>query len=673
MSISKKILLTFLVLFAVTVMAFPAAADASASRTLPSGTVAPGEEFTVAITASDYGTVGQVVETLPAGFSYVSASGLSLPADVSGNTVTFYLFGSQTSFSYNVEASNTADTYNFAGDLNRKNEAPVTIGGDTQVTVAAGNGGESDECSATRTLPAGTVAPGEDFTVTITADHGDDLAQVVETLPAGFSYVSASGLSLPVDVSGNTVTFYLTAETSFSYSVTASDTAGTYNFAGAINCKDEAPVTVGGDTQVTVAAENGGGSECSATRTLPAGTVAPGEEFTVTVTADHGDDLAQVLETLPAGFSYVSASGLSLPVDDSGNPVIFYLSGETSFSYNVTASDTAGTYNFAGAINCQGEAPVTVGGDTQVTVAAENGGESECSATRTLPAGAVAPGEEFTVTITAEHGESLAQVLETLPAEFSYVSASGLSLPVDDSGNPVIFYLSGETSFSYNVTASSTADTYYFAGAINCRGETPVTIGGDTEVVVAEPVVIPDEGICLTEGWNFVSVPYTLADPCLQNILLDLPVNCVMFYDPCGSGCDTDCGKWYSTMSKWYPLKGYWIHATEDCCIPAERLTPKAPSNPPALCLYEGWNGIGHCDSTDMLYAETVLKSIDSSYQYIMGPWDPAAKTYTQCGYNGETGVISGKHMGTDVFEMNPYEGYWVYVTENCTYSPIGC
>ena len=49
-----------------------AAQTAGAIRTVPS-TVAPSETFTVAITASNYGTGGLLTDTLPAGFEYVGS------------------------------------------------------------------------------------------------------------------------------------------------------------------------------------------------------------------------------------------------------------------------------------------------------------------------------------------------------------------------------------------------------------------------------------------------------------------------------------------------------------------------------------------------------------------------------------------------------------------------
>ena len=53
------------------------AQQAGPSRDLPADPVAQGEKFTVTITDTGYGAdraIGQVVETLPAGFSYVDGS-----------------------------------------------------------------------------------------------------------------------------------------------------------------------------------------------------------------------------------------------------------------------------------------------------------------------------------------------------------------------------------------------------------------------------------------------------------------------------------------------------------------------------------------------------------------------------------------------------------------------
>ena len=111
------------------------ASPATASRDLPA-TVAPGAPFNVGITASGYGTMGQVLETLPAGFSYVSSSLDASQVQVTGNVVKFVLLG-ETSFTYSVTASTTAGTYPFSGIIKDQDLVSHAIGGNTGINVTS--------------------------------------------------------------------------------------------------------------------------------------------------------------------------------------------------------------------------------------------------------------------------------------------------------------------------------------------------------------------------------------------------------------------------------------------------------------------------------------------------------------------------------------------------------
>ena len=64
------------------------AQQAGPSRDLPADPVAQGEKFTVTITDTGFGAVaaiGRVVETLPAGFSYVDGSATKVVRSCSGS------------------------------------------------------------------------------------------------------------------------------------------------------------------------------------------------------------------------------------------------------------------------------------------------------------------------------------------------------------------------------------------------------------------------------------------------------------------------------------------------------------------------------------------------------------------------------------------------------------
>jgi hypothetical protein len=167
-------------------------------------------------------------------------------------------------------------------------------------------------------------------------------------------------------------------------------------------------------------------------------------------------------------------------------------------------------------------------------------------------------------------------------------------------------------------------------------------------------------GINLYYGWNFISVPYELDNSSVDYVLADINYSLPVTYYSASTGL-------FETVSDLEPLKGYWIKNPEEGIqvILGELLVPKEWAVPATLTVYEGWNAIGYTDPKYILDAETALTSIDESYTTIMGPFknDPY-EPYEQVGWNGQTGVINGIHVGTDVFYMGPYEAFWVLVTQ---------
>jgi hypothetical protein len=126
----------FLVLFVISILILPTAAGAvTSSRTLPTS-VNVGAPITVSITVSDYGSIGQVVETIPDGFMYVESSlGTTQTEDI-GNTVRFRLMG-ESSFDYTLIASSNENTYTFSGIIKDEDQNEFTIGGDTSIILVA--------------------------------------------------------------------------------------------------------------------------------------------------------------------------------------------------------------------------------------------------------------------------------------------------------------------------------------------------------------------------------------------------------------------------------------------------------------------------------------------------------------------------------------------------------
>ena len=109
-----------------------------AIRSFSPSSVPPAGEVVVMITASGYGRVGAVTETLPPGFSYVASSLEDDSVTAVGREVRFSLLG-QTAFTYTVTASSAAGTYSFSGVLRNSDREDVPVGGALAIAVAAGN------------------------------------------------------------------------------------------------------------------------------------------------------------------------------------------------------------------------------------------------------------------------------------------------------------------------------------------------------------------------------------------------------------------------------------------------------------------------------------------------------------------------------------------------------
>ena len=131
----------------------PAAAQQgpSATRSLPTATVAPGGEVTVTVAFANVGATAAITETLPAGFTYVDSSLDDTNVRVTDQEVKFNLFEVTSPFTYTVTASDTADSYDFSGTLRvGPGMDDAVVGGDTSVTVEAAARSDSYAGSAYR-------------------------------------------------------------------------------------------------------------------------------------------------------------------------------------------------------------------------------------------------------------------------------------------------------------------------------------------------------------------------------------------------------------------------------------------------------------------------------------------------------------------------------------------
>ena len=196
--------------------------------------------------------------------------------------------------------------------------------------------------------------------VTVDVANYGQAGGVTETLPAGFTYVSSGLEAYQVTETGREVRFTLQGETTFTYTVTASMTAGSYEFQGTLTDFDKNDTQVVGDDTVAVGPY--------AMRSFSRSSVTPGSRLVVTIDVANYGQAGGVTETLPAGFEYVSSDLEAYQVTETGQEVRFTLQDEDSFTYIVTASRSSGSHKFSGTLTDFDRMDYTVGGTSSVRV-----------------------------------------------------------------------------------------------------------------------------------------------------------------------------------------------------------------------------------------------------------------------------------------------------------------
>ena len=275
----------------------------SATRSFVPASAGAGDTVQVTVTASNYGGVGEVVETL-VGYEYVRNSSSLSGVDEDGSTLSFILAGEQ-SFTYSVTVPEVGVEHSITGvvkDILGGTESPV--GGSPSVMIEAGV--DPMAPSATRSFFPMSAGAGDMVQVTVTASNYGGVGEVVETL-VGYEYVRNSSSLSGVDEDGSTLSFILAGEQSFTYSVTVPEMGVEHSIAGVVkDILGEREAPVGGSSSVM--AETGvAPSGPMATRSFSPATAPVGSPVRVTITAADYGGVGEVVETL-VGYTYIPES-----------------------------------------------------------------------------------------------------------------------------------------------------------------------------------------------------------------------------------------------------------------------------------------------------------------------------------------------------------------------------
>jgi hypothetical protein len=626
--------------------------------------------------------------------------------------------GTMLTIDFEVKASAANGTYNL--DLNSvslKDQDNAVISG---VAIADGTvkvGGEvvppattDPEVMITPTA-SGPVGPGDTFQIEVEVDSADydlravnmqldyDSAALMVNSITDENLLGAGALIAPgsADDGAGTITYGI-ASTSGTYApeagtmltiefeVKASAANGTYDLdLNSVSLKDEANAAISGVevTDGTVQIAGGTAPDVPSVMISPtsSGPLDIGDTFQVAVDVSSADynlravsllldyDPTAVMVNSITNENLLGAGALVAPGSgDDGVGTIAYGIAATggvytpeagtmlTIEFEVVGSATDGTYDLdLNSVSLKDESNAVIAG-----VDVTDGTVEITTVPNVLPIAEIishTDGEIVSMTQIVEVVDNSGQD-DIKTATFAVFADTNGNCDADDVGEVwTVFATDNDGSDGWTAVLDTTSvpDGQYLIKAT-------LDDGRDSAFDIVCVVVYNPEGIILLPGWNLISFPESLVDAGIDMVLQDFDATMVdsVFYDDASTGMMV-------VPTNFEPLKAYWVHNSLDeaVVINEDYLTPKVPSTPPSLRLYPGWNAIGHNAKVE-LSAEISLSTIDDCYVKVTGPWVSSADEFAYVGYNGVEGVINGNQVGTDVFDMNIYEGYYVFVDQEC-------
>ena len=421
-------------------------ADLSITKSDAPDPVTPGGTLTYTLTVTNGGPTGatsvSVTDTLPAGVTFVSASGAGWTCTQSGGTVTCTRASLAAAATATITIvvtvnptttgtiTNTATVTSVTADPNTANNtatATTTVGGRADLSIA-------------KSGPA-TASAGTDITYMVTVTNNGPSASsggtVTDTLPAGTTFAGASsGCS---QTAPNVVTC--------SFGALASGASLTFSIGAHINPATQGQITNTATVTATNASEDNNGANNSATATTTVNRVADlsisktgpatataGTDITYTVTVtNNGPSVSSggtVTDTLPVGTTFAGASsGCSQTAPNVVMCTVATLAPGASATFTIGAhisTATSGAITNTAVVTAAQPLEDNPANNTATATTTVNR-VADLSISKTGPATATA-GTDITYTVSVtNNGPSTSSggtVTDTLPAATTFAGAS---------------------------------------------------------------------------------------------------------------------------------------------------------------------------------------------------------------------------------------------------------
>ncbi len=186
----------------------------------------------------------------------------------------------------------------------------------------------------------------------------------------------------------------------------------------------------------------------------------------------------------------------------------------------------------------------------------------------------------------------------------------------------------------------------------------PVTTATTPITPNVTPTGTPGLALTFKPGWNFISIPRTLAAGADTGAIfssIDMAGHSIWRYNATVQLFDR-----IYPATRLYPTDGIWIYSSYTTPLqlhfaPEQGIVERS--------LFTGWNGFGIIALPDS-QARDALSPVDDAWEYLFG-FDPVNQTY-------EISIVkhgTGSHSDTRL--MYPGHGYWLYMVRNSTFEAI--
>jgi uncharacterized repeat protein (TIGR01451 family) len=447
-----------------------------------------------------------VTDTLPAGVTFLSATGAGWTCTTTGDVsvsctrLTLVAGATAPTITVVVTAPGQATTLTNSASVASTTADPDPTNNSSSVTTGVT---ASADLAIAKTGPATVVAGGTiSYSLAVTNNGPSDAVglTVTDTLPAGVTFVSAAGSGWTCTNTGNTsvsCTRPALATGAVAPSITVVVTAPA-QAASLSNSASVASTTAdadSGNNTSSAATTVSASADLSITKSGPATVAAGGNVSYNLVVANAGPSDATTLtvtDTLPAGVTFVSATGTGWTCSNSGSTSVTctrpaLAAGATSPTITIVVTAPAQAASLTNSATVASTTADPVPGNNSSSATTGVTASADLAITKSGPATVVGGGNVSYGLLVGNLGPSDAAVLtvtDTLPAGVTFGSAAGTGWTCTHAGN---------------VSVSCTR---------------PALAGGSTAPTITFVVTAPAQAGSLT---NTASVASTTADPDLSN------------------------------------------------------------------------------------------------------------------------------------------------------------